>query len=38
MTSFYSDTDSLIYHIKTEDIYEEIYDNNDKFDFQAYPK
>jgi len=34
----YSDTDSLIYHIKTKDIYEEIYDANDKFDFSSYPK
>ena len=29
----YSDTGSLIYHIKTKDIYEELYDDNDKFDF-----
>ena len=29
----YSDTDSLIYQIKTKDIYEELYDDNDKFDF-----
>ena len=34
----YSDTDSLIYPIKTKDIYEEMYDDNDKFDFSSYPK
>ena len=34
----YSDTDSLIYHIKTKDIYEEMYEDNDKFDFSSYPK
>ena len=33
-----SDTDSLIYHIKTTYIYEELYDDNDKFDFSSYPK
>ena len=33
----YSDTDSLIYHIKTKDFYEEVYDGNDKCDFSAYP-
>ena len=34
----YSDTDSLIYHIETKLIYEELYDDNDKFDFPSYPK
>ena len=34
----YSDTDSLMYHIKTKDIYEELYDDKDKFDFSSYPK
>ena len=34
----YSDTDSLTYHIKTKDIYEELYDKTDKFDFSSYPK
>jgi len=34
----YSDTDSLIYHIKTKDIYEELYDDNAKFDVSASPK
>ena len=39
MLSFlYSDTDSLLYHIKTKDIYEELCDENDKFDFSSYPK
>ena len=32
----YSDTDSLIVHIKTKDIYEELYDDKDKFDFPLY--
>ena len=34
----YSDADSLIYHIQTKDIYEELYDDNAKFDFGSYPK
>ena len=34
----FSDTDSLIYHIKTKDTYEELYDDNDKFDFHHIPK
>ena len=34
----YSDTDSLIYHIKTIDIYAELCDDNDKFDLSSYPK
>jgi len=34
----YSDTDSLTYHIKTTNIYEELYDDNDKFDFSSCPK
>ena len=34
----YSDTDSLIYHIKTTYIYEELYDDTDKFDVSSYPK
>ena len=34
----YSDTDILIYHIKTKDIYEELYEGNDKFDCSAFPK
>ena len=29
----YSDTDSLIYHIKTEEIDGDLYDDNDKFEF-----
>ena len=35
---FYSDIDSLIYHSKTKDIYEALYDDNDKFDFSSYPQ
>ena len=34
----YSDTDSLIYQIKTKDIYEELFDDTAKFDFSSYPK
>ena len=34
----YSDTCSLIYHIKTKNIYEELYDGNDEFDSSSYPK
>ena len=34
----YSDTDSLIYHIKTKDIYEALYYDNGKFDSSSYPK
>ena len=34
----YSDTDSLIFHIKTKGIHEELYDDNDKVDFSSYPK
>ena len=34
----YSDTDPLLYHTKTKDIYEELYDDNEKFDFSLYPK
>ena len=34
----YSDTDSLIYHIKTTYIYDEMYEDNGKFDFSSYPK
>ena len=30
--------DSLIYHIGTKGIYEEMYDDNDKFDLSSYPK
>ena len=36
--SLYNNTDSLIYHIKTQDIYEELYEDNDQFDFSSYPE
>ena len=32
-----SDTDSLIYHFKPQDIYDEMYAYNDKFDLSSYP-
>ena len=32
------DDDSLLYHIETKYIYEELYDDNDKFGFSSYPK
>ena len=28
----------MIYYKKPKDIYEELYDDNDKFDFSSYPK
>ncbi len=33
----YTDTDSLIYHIETEDMYEDFKKHRDKFDFSEYP-
>ena len=33
----FTDTDSLVYEIKTEDIYEDFYLDNDLFDFSDYP-
>jgi len=32
------DTNSLTCHMKTKAIYEELYDDNDKFDLSSYPK
>ena len=34
----FTDTDSLTYEIKSEDIYEEFFKWNDLFDFSNYPK
>jgi hypothetical protein len=37
-TLIYSDTDSLIYLIITDDVYEDMIQDNDMFDFSDYPK
>ena len=34
----FTDTDSLVYEIKTEDIYEDFYKNKSLFDFSDYPQ
>ena len=34
----FTDTDSLVYEIKTEDIYEDFYKDKNEFDFSDYPK
>ena len=31
-----TDTDSLVYEIKTENVYEEFYENKNLFDFRDY--
>ena len=33
----FTDTDSLVYEIKTEDVYEDFYQDKDLFDFSDYP-
>src|ERR1700678_2565280 len=33
-----TDTDSLMYYIETEDVYEDMYKDKEKFDFSDYPK
>ena len=33
----FTDTDSLVYEIKTEDVYEDFYDDKNLFDFSDYP-
>ena len=33
----FTNTDSLLYEIKTEDVYEDFYQNKDLFDFSDYP-
>ena len=33
----FTDTDSLVYEIKTEDIYEDFYQDKNLFDFSDYP-
>ena len=32
------DTDSLIYHIKTEDLYKDMQEHNEQYDFGSYPE
>ena len=34
----FSDTDSLVYEIKTDDVYENFYENKTLFDFSDYPQ
>ena len=34
----FTDTDSLVYEIKTEDVYENFYEDKDLFDFGDYPQ
>ena len=33
----FTDTDSLVYEIKTKDVYEDFYENKNLFDFSEYP-
>ena len=33
----FTDTDSLVYEIKTEDVYEDFYQDKNLFDFNDYP-
>ena len=35
--SLFTDTDSLVYEIKTEDVYEDFYQDKNLFDFSDYP-
>ena len=34
----YTDTDSLIIHVETDDIYNDMFEDKDKYDFSEYPK
>ena len=34
----FTDTDSLVYEIKTDDVYENFYENKTLFDFSDYPQ
>ena len=34
----FTDTDSLWYHIKTENVYEDVNSNGENYDFSDYPK
>ena len=33
----FTDTDSLVYEIKTEDVYEDFYEDKNSLDFSDYP-
>ena len=33
----FTDTDSLVYEIKTEDVYEDFFEDKNLFDFSDYP-
>ena len=37
-TLLFTDTDSLCYHIKTQDIYQDMFQRKELFDFSDYPK
>ena len=37
-TLLFTDTDSLCYHIKTEDVYQDMFERKEEFDFSDYPK
>ena len=37
-TLLFTDTDSLCYHIKTEDVYHDMFERKEEFDFSDYPK
>ena len=34
----FTDTDSLVYEVKTNDVYEDFYKDKDFFDFSDYPQ
>ena len=34
----FTDTDSLVYEVETDDVYEDFYENVSLFDFGDYPK
>ena len=34
----FTDADSLVYEIETNDVYEDFFEDKDKFDFSDYPK
>ena len=37
LNCFFSDTDSLVYEIKTENVYEDFYQDKNLFNFSDYP-